>query len=83
MAAQVAVEGRKSGLGVPRADDLLGAPRKSRTLLNGERSGLSEDVRDLAKYILTHRVWLGPHAASHGVTTEMVIDDIVSKVPVP
>lgn len=25
-----------------------------------------EDVQDLAKYVLSHRVWLGPHAASHG-----------------
>ena len=42
-----------------------------------------EDVQELARYILSHRVWLGPHAASHGVTVEMVIDDIVDRVPVP
>ena len=35
------------------------------------------------RYVLGHRVWLGPHAASHGVTVEMVIDDIIDKVPVP
>jgi MoxR-like ATPase len=53
-------------------------------LLKGERSEVyPEDVQDLAKYILSHRVWLGPHAASHGVTTEMVIQDIVERVPVP
>jgi hypothetical protein len=40
-------------------------------------------VQELARYILSHRVWLGPHAASHGVTVEMVIDDIVDRVPVP
>jgi hypothetical protein len=28
-------------------------------------------------------VWLGPHAASHGVTVENVIDDIIERVPVP
>ena len=39
--------------------------------------------QDLARYILGHRVWLGPHAASHGVSVEMVIDDIVDRVPVP
>ena len=39
--------------------------------------------QQLARYILAHRVWLGPHAASHGVTIEMVIDDIVARVPVP
>ena len=42
-----------------------------------------EDVQDLAKYILGHRIWLGPHAASHGVTVEMVINEIIDRVPVP
>jgi len=42
-----------------------------------------EDIQDLARYVLGHRVWLGPHAASHGVSVEMVIDDIIDKVPVP
>jgi MoxR-like ATPase len=42
-----------------------------------------EDIQDLARYVLPHRVWLGPHAASHGVTVDMVIEDIVASVPVP
>ena len=42
-----------------------------------------EDVQELAKYVLGHRVWLGPHAATHGVTVEMVIDDLVDRVAVP
>jgi MoxR-like ATPase len=68
----------------PRATICWGRLVKVWTLLHGERSEVyPEDVQDLAKYILSHRVWLGPHAASHGVTTEMVIDDIVAKVPVP
>ena len=42
-----------------------------------------EDVQDLAPYVLGHRLWLGPHAASHGLTTEAVIQDVVDRVPVP
>jgi MoxR-like ATPase len=42
-----------------------------------------EDIQELARYVLGHRVWLGPHAATHGVTVNMVIDDIVDRVPVP
>jgi MoxR-like ATPase len=42
-----------------------------------------EDVQELAKYVLGHRVWLGPHAATHGVTAETVIADIVERVPIP
>jgi MoxR-like ATPase len=42
-----------------------------------------EDIQALAPYILSHRIWLGPHAASHGLTTDMVIKDIIERVPVP
>ena len=53
-------------------------------LLRHRRSEVyPEDVQDLAKYVLSHRVWLGPHAASHGLTTEAVIQDVLDRVPVP
>jgi MoxR-like ATPase len=52
-------------------------------LLRGRSEVYPEDVQDLARYVLGHRIWLGPHAASHGVTVDMVIDDLVASVPVP
>ena len=42
-----------------------------------------EDIQDLAPYVLGHRLWLGPHAASHGLTTDVVIQDVLDRVPVP
>ena len=42
-----------------------------------------EDVQELAPYVLGHRIWLGPQAASHGLTTELVIDDIIERVGIP
>jgi MoxR-like ATPase len=42
-----------------------------------------EDVQDLAPYVLGHRIWLGPQAASHGLTTELVIGDIIERVGIP
>jgi MoxR-like ATPase len=42
-----------------------------------------EDIQDLAPYVLGHRLWLGPHAASNGLTTEAVIQDVLDRVPVP
>jgi MoxR-like ATPase len=42
-----------------------------------------EDIQDLAPYILGHRIWLGPHAASHGLTTDSVIADVIERVPIP
>ena len=42
-----------------------------------------EDIQELAPYVLSHRIWLGPHAASHGLTSELVVKDVVAKVPIP
>src|SRR5438874_10007795 len=68
----------------PRATICWGRLVKVWALLKRERSEVyPEDVQDLARYILGHRVWLGPHAASHGVTSEQVIEDIVSRTPIP
>jgi MoxR-like ATPase len=68
----------------PRATICWGRLVKVWTLLRRRRSEVyPEDVQDLAKYVLSHRVWLGPHAASHGVTVEMVINDLIDRVPVP
>jgi MoxR-like ATPase len=68
----------------PRATICWGRLVKVWALLLHRRSEVyPEDIQELARYVLPHRVWLGPHAASHGVTVDMVIDDIVNSVPVP
>ena len=70
--------------GSPRATICWGRLVKVWALLMRRRAEVyPEDIQDLARYVLPHRVWLGPHAASHGVTVDMVIDDIVASVPVP
>ena len=68
----------------PRATICWGRLVKVWALLLHERAEVyPEDVQALAKYVLGHRVWLGPHAASHGVSVDMVIEDVIAKVPVP
>jgi len=68
----------------PRATICLGRLVKVwALLLHGRAEVYPEDIQELAKYVLAHRIWLGPHAASHGVSVEMVIDDIIANVPVP
>jgi MoxR-like ATPase len=42
-----------------------------------------EDIQDLAPYVLGHRIWLGPQAATHGLTTELIIEDIIERVAIP
>ena len=68
----------------PRATIVWGRLVKVWALLMHKRAEVyPEDVQALGKYVLSHRMWLGPHAASHGVTVEAVIDDLIAKVPVP
>jgi MoxR-like ATPase len=68
----------------PRAIICWGRLGKVWTLLKHERTEVyPEDIQELAPYVLGHRIWLGPHAASHGLTTEAVIQDVVDRVPIP
>ena len=68
----------------PRAIICWGRLAKVWALLERQRTEVyPEDIQDLAPYVLGHRIWLGPHAASHGLTTDAVIADIVERVPIP
>jgi MoxR-like ATPase len=68
----------------PRAIICWGRLAKVWALLVRRRTEVyPEDIQDLAIYILGHRIWLGPHAASHGLTTDSVIADVVERVAIP
>jgi len=68
----------------PRAIIVWGRMAKVWALLvRGRDEVYPEDIQDLAPYILGHRIWLGPHAASHGLTTDAVVADIIARVPIP
>src|SRR6266487_1720447 len=68
----------------PRAIICWGRLAKVWALLVRKRTEVyPEDIQELAPYILGHRIWLGPHAASHGLTTDKVIDDVVERVAIP
>jgi MoxR-like ATPase len=68
----------------PRAIIAWGRLAKVWALLVRRRTEVyPEDIQELAPYVLGHRLWLGPHAASHGLTTEAVIKDVVARVGIP
>src|SRR5918992_2781406 len=68
----------------PRAIICWGRLAKTWALLAHRRDVVyPEDIQELAPYVLGHRIWLGPHAASHGLTTEAVIQDVIDRVPIP
>ena len=68
----------------PRAIICWGRLAKVWALLVRRRTEVyPEDIQDLAPYVLGHRIWLGPHAASHGLTTDTVINDVIERIPIP
>ena len=68
----------------PRAIICWGRLAKVWALLVRRRDEVyPEDIQDLAQYVLGHRIWLGPHAASHGLTTDAVIKDVIERVAIP
>jgi MoxR-like ATPase len=68
----------------PRAIICWGRLAKVWALLVRRRTEVyPEDIQDLAVYVLAHRIWLGPHAASHGLTPETVIRDVIDRVAIP
>ena len=68
----------------PRAIICWGRLAKVWALLVRHRTEVyPEDIQELAPYILGHRIWLGPHAASHGLTVDAVIGDIIERVAIP
>ena len=70
--------------GSPRATICWGRLVKVWALIAHERSEVyPEDIQELAKYVLGHRIWLVPQAAGQDVRAETVIDDIVTRVPIP
>ena len=50
-----------------------GWPRCGRCCSARRAEVYPEDIQDLAPFVLGHRIWLGPHAAAHGLTAEAVI----------
>ncbi len=52
-------------------------------LQRGRAQVFPEDIQDLAPFVLGHRIWLGPHASAHGLTSDEVIRDVIRHVPIP
>ena len=68
----------------PRAIICWGRLAKVWALLVRKRTEVyPEDIQDLAIYVLGHRIWLSPHAASHGLTTDSVVRDVIDRVAIP
>jgi MoxR-like ATPase len=66
-----------------RAAQYLVLGAKARALTNGRYHVSYEDIRALAHPVLRHRVLTNFRAESEGITTDSIIDELLSTVPTP
>lgn len=69
--------------GSPRAGIAILKLAKAWAYLDGRNYVIPDDVKAVAKPALIHRVILKPEYELQGVTPERVVDDVLTKVPVP
>jgi MoxR-like ATPase len=69
--------------GSPRASLALYRASQARAALDGRDHVLPDDVKELAAPILAHRIIVGPAARIKDVNAEGIVEDILSRVPVP
>ena len=67
----------------PRATIFLGKAARAQAFLNGRGYVTPQDVKDVAYDVLRHRVILTYEAEAEQMTSDNVIEKILSTVPVP
>lgn len=67
----------------PRASICFVEGTQALALLNSREYVLPEDVKQIAKTILRHRLVLTYQAEAEGITTDDVIDQLLENVPIP
>ena len=85
--AQITHETRNHGklyLGAsPRASLAMLKASKALASMRNRDFVTPDDVQFLTKHVLNHRIILSPEAEMEGLTSEMVIDEIIHKIEVP
>jgi MoxR-like ATPase len=67
----------------PRGSLALFRTGQARAAIQGRDFVLPDDIKALVKPALTHRVILGPAARLRDLSGDQILDEIISKVPVP
>jgi MoxR-like ATPase len=67
----------------PRAAQYLVLGAKSRALLHGRFNVSCEDVREVAKPVIRHRIFTNFNADAEGITSDKIVEMLVAAVPEP
>jgi MoxR-like ATPase len=65
----------------PRASQYLILGAKTRSVLRGRYTPSCEDVREVARPVLRHRIITNFNAEADGITTIDIIDRLISEIP--
>lgn len=68
--------------GSPRANIGLFIASKAWALMNGRDYVIPGDVKAIAHYVLRHRILLNYKAGAEGITSDMLIDEILGKISI-
>ncbi len=69
--------------GSPRAALVLAETARMAALLAGRDYVLPDEVRDLARVVLPHRLVLDSRSRHSGVTAEEIVEDLLGKIKIP
>jgi len=67
----------------PRATLSINLAARANALMHGRAYATPQDVKEIAHDVLRHRILLTYEAEAENVTSDMVIDKILSTIPVP
>lgn len=67
----------------PRATNALATAAQARAAVDGRSFVTADDVKAIAKPVLCHRLVLTPEAAVQEFKPDMIVDNILTAVPVP
>jgi MoxR-like ATPase len=66
----------------PRASINLNLAAKAMAFINGREYVLPEDIKEIAKDVLSHRITLNYEAEADGITSGQIIDTILQKIAI-
>ena len=67
----------------PRAALNIYKAAKGNAFIEGRAYVIPQDVKDVAKDVLRHRILLSYEAEADNITTDIIIDEILNKIPTP
>jgi len=67
----------------PRASLYLNLAARANAMLHGRAYATPQDVKEIAHDVLRHRIILTYEAEAEEITSDTVIDNILSNIPVP